>query len=769
METNKLDTLEEIQEKFWLALKTSPYAITITRPDTGQFVEVNDAFTTVSGYTRDEATANSSIGLNLWVNMADRASVLDDLRGGKKVIAKEFQFKKKDGAIIYGLFSAHVIMLKSGPCILSSINDITERKRMESELRESEEKFFKAFQCNSAVMTLSTLKEGRYLDVNAEFLKLAERRREEVIGRTFLELGLWKYPEQRAQIIADIRKHGTIHNLELEMCSKSGKCHTLLWSAEVVTIHDEQCWLISALDITDRKRAESERERLLVAIEQSADIIFVTDPAGKIQYANPAFASVTGYTRQEALGQTPRILKSGKQDEAFYRELWGTITSGRTWKGRICNKRKDGSLYTEDATISPVLDAAGQIVNYVGVKRDITEQLRVSEEKAVLEEQLRQAQKVEAIGRLAGGVAHDFNNMLTVIIGYGEKILGQLHYGDPLREDVQQIVDAGRHSAALTHQLLAFSRKQPLKPEVVDVNVILQNLEKMLRRLIGEDITLELLLSKELATVMADPGQIEQVVMNLAANARDAMPGGGKLSIETANVELDDDYTRKHMDVAAGNYVMLATTDTGGGMDKETLSHIFEPFFTTKELGKGTGLGLPTVYGIVKQSGGHIWVYSEPGQGTVFKIYLPQTNAAPTMKVDGRTKEKLQGGGRHILVVEDETSIRELFQKLFSRCGFRVTVAANGGDALSLIEEKGLRPDLVITDVIIPGMSGAMLVKRLRETQPSLKALYMSGYTDNTILHHGLLDPGTPFIQKPFHLHDLSTKVQEALEDVIPE
>lgn len=517
-------------------------------------------------------------------------------------------------------------------------------------------------------------------------------------------------------------------------------------------------------DITERKRIEAERERLMAAIEQAGEVVIITDLEANIQYVNPAFEKVTGYTREESIGKTPRILKSGKQDEAFYRGLWETITSGRTWTGRMVNRRKDGTLYTEESTISPVKGASGQIVNFVAVKHDITEHLRITNEQALLREQLQQAQKLESVGRLAGGVAHDYNNMLSVILGYGDILLNKLHPGDPLRDDVKEILEAGKRSETITRQLLAFSRKQPLQPRVLDLNALIRKISEMLRRLLGEDIRLELPLSDTIGCVMADQGQIEQVIMNLAVNARDAMPKGGTLILETRDVYLDETYAKSHTGVTPGKYVMLAVTDTGCGMDKETMSKVFEPFFTTKEMGKGTGLGLATVYGIVKQSGGNIWVYSEPGLGTTFKIYLPQTEARELQKPAEVERDITEVGREHILVVEDEGSLRKLMEKTLSHLNYKVTLAANGGEALLLIEEKGLKPDLVITDVIMPNMSGKELMDRLRRNQPDLKVIYMSGYTDNSIAHHGVLDPGTPFIQKPFTRQEISDKIKAVLK-----
>ena len=347
-------------------------------------------------------------------------------------------------------------------------------------------------------------------------------------------------------------------------------------------------------------------------------------------------------------------------------------------------------------------------------------------------------------------------------------LLGKLHPKDPLREDIEEIVEAGKRSAALTRQLLAFSRKQTLQPKILDLNAVTESLQNMLRRLIGEDVELRLALAAGLAPVKADPGQIEQVIMNLAINAKDAMPEGGQLVIETRNVDLDASYASEHTEVVPGRYVLLAVTDTGSGMDRVTLTRVFEPFFTTKEMGKGTGLGLSTVYGIVAQSGGHIWAYSEPGRGTTFKVYLPEvgTESEPPEE-DVQSVSIASPGGSRILVVEDETALRNLLDGMLTVLRYEVTTAANGGEALLLVEEQGLRPDLLLTDVVMPGMSGSILANRLRQRIPDLKVLYMSGYTDDAIVQHGVLEPGTPFIQKPMSLAGLSEKVKEVLRTTV--
>jgi signal transduction histidine kinase/ActR/RegA family two-component response regulator len=404
----------------------------------------------------------------------------------------------------------------------------------------------------------------------------------------------------------------------------------------------------------------------------------------------------------------------------------------------------------------PVCDTHGQVIGLVGMSRDITERKR-------LESQFLQAQKMDSIGRLAGGVAHDFNNLLTVITGYVELARDMLTPDNPLHSDLEAIGDAADRAAALTRQLLAFARKQILDPQILNLNDLVLNLDKLLRRLIGEDIELATLPMPDLWPVKADANQIEQILINLAINARDAMPGGGKLTIETANSSLDEAYARHHMSVSPGFYVMLAVSDTGVGMPPEMQAQVFEPFFTTKQAGKGTGLGLATCYGIVKQHGGHIWVYSEVGQGTTFKVYLPRTTEVTDAQQTYETQEILLAGNETVLLVEDEVALRQLAVRVLRQLGYTVLEATDGADALRVAGEYSGAIDLLLTDVVMPQLGGAALAERLRETHPRLKVLFMSGYTDHTIIRHSLLEPGVTFLQKPFAPELLARKVREAL------
>ena len=408
----------------------------------------------------------------------------------------------------------------------------------------------------------------------------------------------------------------------------------------------------------------------------------------------------------------------------------------------------------------------GQIDSNLLVRaiRYAIERKRTEEEMTSLQEQLRQSQKMEAIGSLAGGIAHDFNNLLTIIKGYSQLSLLEIKEETPLWENIKEVQKATERASGLIRQLLAFSRRQILEMKVIDLNSLLLNLDKMFRRVIGEDIKLVTILVQGGARVKVDPGQIEQVIMNLAVNARDAMPNGGKLTIMTANVELDEEYSRTHVSVTPGRYVMLSVSDTGVGMTQEVRDRVFEPFFTTKEKGKGTGLGLSMVYGIVKQCGGNIWVYSEPGQGTTFKIYLPRVDE-PLEELGGKVRKgKLPRGSETILVVEDEADVRKLAVRTLEKQGYRVLEASDGDKVLHLFEKQKEPIHLILTDVIMPRMNGSELTDSLKSLHPKMKVLYMSGYTDNAIVHRGILGDGINFIQKPFSLDGLSRKVREVLD-----
>lgn len=537
---------------------------------------------------------------------------------------------------------------------------------------------------------------------------------------------------------------------------------------EVMWVHDELRVLRDELgnptelvgawtDITGRKKAEAERERLASAIEQTGEIVVVTDTHGTIVYVNPAFEKLTGFSREEAVGRNPRMLKSGEHDATFYGTLWGTITRGDTWTGRLINRRKDGRLYYEDATISPVRGASGEIANFVAVKRDVTEHLELSK-------QFFQAQKMEAIGTLAGGVAHDFNNLLQVVLGYCELMLTDSDLPLKFRHDLARINQAATNGAELVQTLLTLSRKAEVKSSPLNVNDLIRQLQKMLSRTLPKMIEMDLALAPDLGTIHANPSQMEQVLMNLLVNARDAMPEGGRLTIETENICLDENYGKLHMGVEPGTYVMLSVTDEGHGMDKETLTHIFEPFFTTKAPGEGTGLGLATVYGIVKQHRGHIMCYSEPGKGTTFKMYFP---SRPRDEVTSHFAKKAAppGGSETVLLVDDEDMVRDLGGRILQTAGYTVLTACNGEEALQVYHEHADNISLVVLDLIMPEMGGRQCLEALLTLDPSLKIVVASGFSASGTTREALAAGARGFINKPYHLREVLEVVRAVLDD----
>jgi len=514
--------------------------------------------------------------------------------------------------------------------------------------------------------------------------------------------------------------------------------------------------------VKQRKQAEEalrETNQTLQSLVQTSPLaIIALDVEGNVRSWNAAAERFFGWTEAEAVGRPNPIIQADKWDE-FIDRLDITSKGGTFTNFETTGVRKDESMTHVSLSSAPLIDGKGNIHGSVMVMADITERRQ-------LEDQFRQAQKMEAVGRLAGGVAHDFNNLLTAIIGYSQMSLARLHREDPMRRDLEEIERAGQRAAGLTSQLLAFSRRQVLQPQVLDLNALVADLGKMLHRLIGEDIELDFRLSPDLGFVRADRGQIDQIIMNLAVNSRDAMPEGGKLTIETANVELGESYANEHVDSRPGPHVMLAISDNGVGMDKQTLSRIFEPFFTTKEQGKGTGLGLSTVYGIVKQSGGQVGVYSEPGKGTTFKVYLTRIEGAADHSAQRVLSSDSPKGTETILMVEDDPSVRKLARTILDNNGYNV-LEAEGGDAALRLSKQHERPiELMLTDVVMPGTSGRELAQSVAISRPEMKVLYMSGYTDDAIVHHGILDADTPFIQKPFTPDSLLRKVRDVLDKV---
>jgi len=499
------------------------------------------------------------------------------------------------------------------------------------------------------------------------------------------------------------------------------------------------------------------------AVLQSREAILITDaeldlPGPRVVFVNPAFTNMTGYSQEEAIGKTPRILQGPRTDKTVLSRLRQNLEQGETFEGEAINYRKDGKEFDLEWQIAPIRDVGGTITHFLSIQRDITARKR-------FEAQLFQSQKMETVGKLAGGVAHEFNSILTAIIGQSALLLDDLPSGSPLAKNASEIGKAASRAATLTRQLLAYGRKQFLKPEILDLNRVMANMDGMFHHLMGGDVDMQIIPARGLQAVKADAGQIEQVIMNMAINARDAMPNGGKLTLETANVTFDQESVGRYPELKAGDYVMLAITDTGRGMSAEVKARVFEPFFSTKEVGQGTGLGLSTCYGIIKQSGGHISVYSELARGATFKIYLPQVDQQTKIRLQHPDSPGLPCGTETILLVEDDPALREMAATLLRRLGYTVLPAANGIEALSLKQRRDIgHVDLLFTDVVMPHMSGKELSERVKALYPHTKILFTSAYTENSIIHQGVLNKGLALLQKPFTPSALAHKLRELLD-----
>jgi PAS domain S-box-containing protein len=606
--------------------------------------------------------------------------------------------------------------------------------------------------------------KGRYLMMNTAGARFLGCTVEEVIGKTDVDLFLPAVGRAIMERDRKLLEAGEPRTYE-EFGTAAGV--TRLYLATKGPFRDPGGQVLGLLgicrDITDRKRAEEEirqsQQKLRMHIDHTPLAVVEWDLGLRVAAWNPSAERIFGYTREEALGKQASFFVPPHL-RAHVDEVGREMLAGKGGE-RSTNENltKDGRTISCEWYNTPLIDDSGRVLGVASLVQDVTE-------RVALEDRLRQSQKMEAVGRLAGGVAHDFNNLLTVILGYTQILSDGLPAGR-LADSTGQIRAAAERAAGITRQLLAFSRKQVLSPRIIDLNEIMMNLDSLLRRLIGEDIEVLTVPATGLGSVKADPGQIEQVIMNLVLNARDAMPSGGKLTIETANAELDEAYVLDHHPVEPGSYVMLAVSDTGEGMSPEVQARIFEPFFTTKEVGKGTGLGLATVYGIIKQTGGYIWVYSEPVRGTTFKIYFPRVEQrAQTISADKRPAG-VQRGSETILLVEDDPQLRQLSSSVLARCGYKVLLASTPEEGLAITRANLREIKLLVTDVVMPRMNGRQLAEQILRIAPEVRVLYISGYTNNAIVHYGVLESGLSFLPKPFTLAALVAKVREVLDAAV--
>jgi len=645
------------------------------------------------------------------------------------------------------------------------VTDITERKRSEEAFRESQERFSGAFEFAPIGVAL-VAPNGLWLKVNKALCDLVGYSEGELLTRTFQDI---THPADLEADLENVRRliAGEIRSYQMEKRYIHAHGHFVTVLLNVSMVRDAQnqplYFIAQIQDISERKRAEETVRLLGSAVQQSKESILITDaeldlPGPKILFVNPAFTKMTGYTAEEAIGKTPRILQGPRTDKAVLSRLRQNLKEGEAFEGEAINYRKGGQEFDLEWQIAPFREVGGNITHFVAIQRDITE-------RKLLETRLLQSQKLETVGKLAGGIAHEFNSILTAIIGQSELLLVELPEGSPLTKNATEISRAATRAATLTRQLLAYGRKQILQPETLDLNVVLASMEGVFRHLMGGDVQIQIVPFPGLKAVTADAGQIEQVIMNLAMNARDAMPNGGKLTLETANISFDSESIGRYPELKTGDYVMLAVTDTGAGISEAVKARVFEPFFSTKGVGGGTGLGLSTCYGIIKQSGGHISVYSEAGRGATFKIYLPQVETAAKAPMPRLTSLDLPRGTETILLVEDDPALREMAGTLLKRLGYTVWVAANGIEALSLKQQRGIgHIDLLFTDVVMPHMSGKELADRVRALFPHTRILFTSAYTENAIVHQGVLDKGVTLLQKPFTPSALAHKLRQVLD-----
>ena len=634
--------------------------------------------------------------------------------------------------------------------------NITDRKRAEWALKESEEKFRIIFDCSKDGIILADVESKKFYTCNKTFCDMLQYTHDEIRQLCVADI----HPEEDLPRLLDAFERGVRQESVLEGDIPVRRKDGSVWWAEItaspVTISGKKYLLENFRDVTDRRKADEAVTRLGLAVDQAAEAIVITDTKGTIQYVNPAFERSTGYPREEAVGKNPGVLRSGKHDEAFYRGLWDTLTRGDVWTGHFINRKKDGSLFEEDATISPLRDSSGKIVNYVASKRDVTEMVS-------LERQVRTAQKMEAVGTLAGGIAHDFNNSLTGIYGFGELLRMRMAGDEQALHDLDEILRCAERAATLTRQLLTFARRQVIEPVNLDLSVLVADLMMLIGKVVGEHIEAKTSPGKDVPTIHADRGQIEQVVMNLCLNARDAMPEGGRLVVETEDVYLEEEHVRQNPYMETGRYALLTVSDTGVGMEETIRERVFEPFFTTKGPDKGTGLGLAMVYGIVKQHNGFIHLYSEPGKGTAFKVYLPAIEAQPDAVPEKRKEEIVRGGTETILLAEDEEAIRALAERILTGFGYTVLVARNGEEAIEIFR-KNKEIVLAVLDVVMPRKGGKEAFEEMYKRNPLLKVIFMSGYSPDAIHDSFVLIPSTSFLQKPFGPTVLARKVRETLD-----
>jgi two-component system cell cycle sensor histidine kinase/response regulator CckA len=654
---------------------------------------------------------------------------------------------------IWGWRDSYVYRLPSAE-IVAIYSDETQRIQAQQELKESEQRYRTAIEHSNVGVAM--LKGLRHAYVNQKYLEIfGYREPEALLGQPMSKI---LHPDD-IQKISDLierreKSEPAPSRYECKGLKKDGQTVYIEASVAQTTFQGDTVTLAYLRDISQRRKAEEDRIRLATAIEQASEIVVITDRKGDILYVNPALEIISGYKKAELIGQNPRILKSGKHDRAFYRSLWDTLISGKVWKGRFVNRKKDGSFYEEDATITPIKDARGDITNYVAVKRDVTEEIRK-------ERQLRQAQKMEAIGTLAGGIAHDFNNILSAIIGYAELTLEKVQNNESLTNYLNEIFNAGVRAKDLVKQILAFSRQSEEELRPVQVDLIIKEVLKLLRASLPTTIAIHQNISSN-KSVLADPTQIHQILMNLCTNAGHSMRDkGGLLEVSLVVEELDTGFAARYPDITPGPYLKLSICDTGHGISPENLDKIFDPFFTTKKRGEGTGMGLAVVHGIVRSLGGAITVYSELEKGTTFTVYLPVIGLDSKLEI--KTTEPLSFGTERILFVDDEKALADLGRKMLEQHGYVVTTRTSSTEALELFKSQPDEFDMVITDLTMPNMTGKFLAQEIMKIRPDIPVIICTGFSEEVTGKTAKAAGIKAFIHKPMTSAVLLTTVQKVL------
>jgi two-component system, cell cycle sensor histidine kinase and response regulator CckA len=773
LEIERKQSEEEIkkrQEYLEAVLHAALDAI-VTLDASHHILEWNPGAEQIFGYSRDEA-----VGRNL-DDLVSRPDVVDEAKAitkkvlsGQHLVPLETVRYRKDGTPVNVILASSPIQIEGElHGAVGVYTDITDRKRAEEALREGEEKFRLTFESVPDAVTISGIEDGRYLSVNNGFCRITGYSKEEAIGKTAFELGLYVNPADRERLLANLQDKGMVDGFEVQYRMKDERVLDTLLSGKIFRYEKKDCLVAVVKDVTQFKGTQEElrrsEKRYRDLFNSVSDLIYTQDLEGHFLSANRAMTEIFGYELEEFIGHKTTDFMKPELRPLFYTEYIERIKKQGHNEGVTSYFARDGrKIYLEyrSRLIKPGIGEP-----YItGIGRDVTERILAEKEIKKLNKQMLQAQKMEAVGTLAGGIAHDFNNLLQGILGFTQMLLMEKNGNDPDTAKLKQIEKAAHRASELTQQLLAFSRKVESNLRPVDLNQELEQVRNLLERTIPKMIAIELHLEDHLNVIRADPAQLEQVIMNLGVNARDAMPDSGKLVFETENVTLDQEYCKAHLGARPGRYVLLSISDTGQGMDRETLEHIFEPFFTTKGVGSGTGLGLAMVYGIIKGHGGYIMCYSEPGEGTTFKIYLPVMEGDPARNETetNRNAAVPEGGSETILLVDDEEILRDIGKDILEKFGYTVLLAADGESALELYRENPEDISLVILDIVMPGMGGKECLEEILKVNPQAKVVMASGYSINGRVKEVLDGGARAFIKKPYELKRVLGEVRKVLD-----